>query len=61
MSHEMLTVIEVADKTVCAMAEKWEAPAFKVRGQWRLKRDDIDEWIEHQKASARDHNEQGDT
>jgi len=61
MSHEMLTVIEVADKTVCAMAEKGEAPAFEVRGQWRLKRDDNDEWIEHQKDPARDHHQQGDT
>jgi endogenous inhibitor of DNA gyrase (YacG/DUF329 family) len=25
-------------------------PAFKVRGQWRFKRVDIDRWIEQQKA-----------
>ena len=59
MSDEILTVLEVAallkvaDKTVYTMAQKGELPAFKVRGQWRFKRADLDQWIEQQKA-ARD-------
>lgn len=54
MSDEILTVLEVAallkvaDKTVYTMAQKGEIPAFKVRGQWRFRRVDIDAWIEAQ-------------
>ena len=36
------------------MAQKGELPAFKVRGQWRFKRADLDQWIEQQKAASRD-------
>jgi excisionase family DNA binding protein len=59
MSDEILTLpevaqlLKVADKTVYTMAQKGELPAFKVRGQWRFKRDDLDTWIERQKAAAR--------
>jgi excisionase family DNA binding protein len=55
---EILTLVEVAqllkvgEKTVYTMAQKRELPAFKVRGQWRFKRDDIDTWIERQKVEA---------
>ena len=28
-------------------------PAFKVRGQWRFKRVDLDRWIEQQKVASR--------
>ncbi|MEP6653261.1 MAG: helix-turn-helix domain-containing protein [Myxococcales bacterium] len=28
-------------------------PVFKVGGQWRFKRDDIDAWIERQKLEAK--------
>jgi excisionase family DNA binding protein len=57
MSDEILTVLEVAtllkvaDKTVYTMAQKGEIPAFKVRGQWRFRRIDIDAWIEQQTTS----------
>ncbi len=60
MSDEILTVLEVAallkvaDKTVYTMAQKGEIPAFKVRGQWRFRRTDIDTWIEQQTTSRRD-------
>jgi len=55
---EILTIVEVAqllkvgEKTVYTMAQRRELPAFKVRGQWRFKRDDIDIWIERQKVEA---------
>ena len=56
MPNEILTLPEVADllkvaeKTVYTMAQRSELPAFKVRGQWRFKRIDIDRWIEQQKS-----------
>ncbi len=54
MSDEILTLpevaalLKVAEKTVYTMAQRAEIPAFKVRGQWRFKRTDIDGWIENQ-------------
>lgn len=59
MSDEILTVLEVAallkvaDKTVYTMPQKGEIPAFKVRGQWRFRRVDIDAWIQAQTAAPR--------
>lgn len=52
---EVAQMLKVADKTVYTMAQRGEVPAFKVRGQWRFKRDDLDQWIEQQKLSQRDH------
>ena len=49
---EVADLLKVADKTVYTMAQKGELPAFKVRGQWRFKRDDLDAWIERQKDAA---------
>lgn len=59
MTDEILTLPEVAqllkvnDKTVYSLAQKGVLPAFKVGGQWRFKRVDIDAWIEDQKAATR--------
>jgi len=59
MSDEILTVLEVAallkvaDKTVYTMAQKGQIPAFRVRGQWRFRRLDIDAWIEAQTTAQR--------
>jgi hypothetical protein len=40
------------------MAQRAQLPGFKVRGQWRFKRVDLDAWIEIQKeASTRKSNE----
>jgi excisionase family DNA binding protein len=49
---EVATLLKVAEKTVYTMAQRSEFPAFKVRGQWRFKRIDIDSWIEKQKAET---------
>jgi excisionase family DNA binding protein len=60
MSDEILTLpevaqlLKVAEKTVYSMAQKGQLPAFKIRGQWRIRRADLDEWIEDQKAVSRD-------
>ena len=51
---EVAQLLKVAEKTVYTMAQKNEVPAFKVRGQWRFKRDVLDEWLEdamHRNAS----------
>jgi len=43
--------LKVAEKTVYTMAQRERLPAFKVGGQWRFKRVDLDQWIEQQKAA----------
>ena len=59
MTDEILTLPEVAqllkvnDKTVYSLAQKGVLPGFKVGGQWRFKREDLDAWIEAQKAATR--------
>jgi len=50
-------LLKVAEKTVYSMAQKGQLPAFKVGGQWRFKRVDIDQWIEQRKAASRDDGE----
>ncbi|GAB5500973.1 MAG: hypothetical protein PsegKO_32840 [Pseudohongiellaceae bacterium] len=63
-SDEVLTIKEVAqllkvgEKTVYSMAQSGELPAFKVRGQWRFSRKDIDAWIEQQKNTSQDFGEE---
>lgn len=54
---EVAQLLKVAEKTVYTMAQKGELPAFKIRGQWRFKRVDLDQWIEEQKAASRDDGE----
>jgi excisionase family DNA binding protein len=49
---EVAKLLKVAEKTVYTMAQKSQLPAFKVRGQWRFKCEDLDQWIEQQKAAA---------
>lgn len=54
MPDEVLTIKEVAallklaEKTVYAMAQAGEIPAFKIRGQWRIRRTEFDQWIDAQ-------------
>jgi excisionase family DNA binding protein len=45
---EVARLLKVAEKTVYGMAQNGELPAFRVRGQWRFRRDDIDRWIDRQ-------------
>lgn len=63
MTDEVLTIKEVAallklaEKTVYSMAQRGELPAFKVRGQWRIRRAELDRWIDDQprgREGARD-------
>lgn len=58
MADEILTVadvaklLKVAEKTVYTMAQCAELPCFKVRGQWRFRRQDLDAWMASQVAGA---------
>ncbi|WP_441288592.1 helix-turn-helix domain-containing protein [Sorangium sp. KYC3313] len=51
-------MLKVAEKTAYTMAQKGALPAFKVGDQCRYKRDDVDAWIERQKAALRDPGEE---
>lgn len=52
MADEVLTIkeaaalLKLAEKTVYTMAQAGEIPAFKIRGQWRIKRSDFDRWLD---------------
>ena len=50
---EVAVLLKVAEKTVYTMAQRGQIPAFKVRGQWRFKHDDLDAWIDEQKAAKK--------
>jgi len=58
MTDEVLTIkdvaaiLKLAEKTVYAMANEGELPAFKVRGQWRIRKIDFDRWMEAQAKAA---------
>lgn len=57
VDNSVLTVKEVAallrvdEKTVYRLVKKRELPGFKVAGTWRFKSDDLESWIEKQKAA----------
>lgn len=57
-TDEVLTIREVAallrigEKTAYTMAQTGELPGFKVRGQWRFRRIDLDKWMSSQKQAA---------
>ena len=53
-SPEAAVLLKVAEKTLYTMARNGQIPAFKVRVQWRFKHDDIDRWIDEQKASVKE-------
>jgi excisionase family DNA binding protein len=50
---EVASLLKVGEKTVYSMVQAGELPAFKVRGQWRFTRKDLDAWIEQQKRTPR--------
>ncbi|TKT82471.1 helix-turn-helix domain-containing protein [Aquamicrobium sp. LC103] len=49
---EILTIqdvaarLKLAERTVYAMVAEREMPAFKVRGQWRIRRSDFERWLD---------------
>lgn len=54
---DVAALLKVGEKTVYSLAQTGELPAFKVRGQWRFSRKDIDAWIEQQKHITQDFGE----
>ena len=56
---DVAALLKVGEKTVYSMAQSGELPGFKVRGQWRFSRKDIDDWIETQKRTTQDLSEDG--
>ena len=58
MPDKILTLPEVAEllkvgyETIYSMVQKGRLPAFKVGGEWRVQRVDIDEWIDQQTDQA---------
>lgn len=55
---EVAQLLKVAEKTVYTMAQKAELPAFKVGGQWRFRRADLDSWIDAKTRRADGHGEE---
>ncbi|GAB6193914.1 methylation-associated defense system helix-turn-helix domain-containing protein MAD1 [Desulforhopalus sp. IMCC35007] len=51
--RNVAALLKVGEKTIYTMAQSGELPAFKVRGQWRFSRKDIDMWIEQQKHATK--------
>lgn len=49
---EIAQLLKVAEKTVYTMAQKGEIPAFKVGGQWRFRRVDLNAWIDRKTRRA---------
>jgi excisionase family DNA binding protein len=47
LTPEVAQLLEVVGKTVYSIAQKGLRPVFKVGGQWRFKRVDLDAWLEH--------------
>lgn len=56
--RDVAALLKVGEKTIYTMAQTGDLPGFKVRGQWRFRRSDIDAWIaaqvEHAKADRDD-------
>jgi excisionase family DNA binding protein len=48
--QEVAALLKIGRKTAYTMVQRGELPAFRVRGQWRCRRADLDEWIAKQVA-----------
>lgn len=48
--RDVAAYLNVNEKTVYRLAQRKELPGFKVAGAWRFQRQDIDQWIQSQKA-----------
>ena len=63
MTDEVLTIREIAvelrfaEKTVYAMAVARQLPAFKIRGQWRVRRSDFQAWLSAHAGNISAHSE----
>ena len=55
---QVATLLKIGEKTAYTMVKAGELPGFKVRGQWRFRRTDVNAWIEEQISQAHE-NETG--
>lgn len=59
MNDQVLTIkqvaeyLQVAEKTIYTLTQEGRLPAFKVGGQWRFKKEDIEKWIEENKLKLK--------
>lgn len=51
--REVAKTLRVAEKTVYAMALEGDLPVFRVRGEWRVRRVDFDQWLADQVIATR--------
>lgn len=42
---EVAALLRVTERTIYALLARRELPAFKVGGQWRFQRRDLDAWV----------------
>lgn len=60
MRDEVLTIkdvdalLKLAEKTADAIANAGELPAFKMREQWRIRRNQLERWMDQQPRGAGD-------
>ncbi|MFC1611080.1 helix-turn-helix domain-containing protein [Myxococcota bacterium] len=50
---DLAAVVRLTEKTVYPMAKGGEIPAFKVRGKWRIRKVDFENWVTDQAARAK--------
>ena len=50
---EIAAFLKIAERTAYAMVQRGDLPGFKVGGQWRFERRDIDAWMEERKRVDR--------
>ena len=50
---DVAAILKLAEKTVYSMAQNGELPAFKVRGQWRIRGVDFDQWVTEQAGATK--------
>ena len=59
MVNQVLTIkqvaeyLQVTEKTIYTLVQEGDLPAFKVRGQWRFKEEDLEKWIEENKKNLK--------
>lgn len=45
---EVAALLKLAEKNVYSMSQRGEIPVFKVRGQWRVRRSEMETWMDEQ-------------
>jgi len=46
--QEAASLLKPAGKTLYAMVNPGDLPAFKIRGQWRIRRTELERWMDEQ-------------